>query len=500
MDATVAVIDVGSNSGRVVVVRVAPTGHLEILADGRAPFRLARDLAEGGRIGEETLGRTVGTLRDFRAVAETLGAERLVAVATAAVREAANGDELVRRARREAGLWIRVIDGAEEARLSFLGAVHGLDVESGVVLDIGGGSLEVTRFVGRRPIRAWTFPLGALRTSDHFLVTDPPRAEDAERLRWHAVRMFAEAGVLPMRSGERLVGTGGTIRNLAKVDRRARGYPIPRLHGYVLSISAAAAVAEALTTRPLARRRAIPGLNPDRADSVVGGAVVALALMETIGATELTVSGQGLREGIVLDAVPSAPQPVAAVREASVASLAARFATFDPGRAERRAGLAERLHRAIEPEDGPREVERTRLAATLLDVGAAIDHYRRHDHAADIVVQSDLVGLSHRELALLAGTIRRAGDPDARWQEFRPLLGPEDGPRLARAGTLLALADEIERLAPGDAIDAVRAEARRKRVTVTAPIHDPWRRESLGGRFARAFGRRLEIAPGAPER
>src|SRR5437899_7489385 len=142
----VAVIDIGSNSGRVTVLEVGPTGHLDVLADSRAPLRLERDLEGGEQFSDLTIERTARVVADFKAIARTSEADHVVAVATAAVRDAANAQVLLDRIRTESGVDVRVISGEEEARLSFRGAVYGLAVTSGIVFDIGGGSLEVTRF------------------------------------------------------------------------------------------------------------------------------------------------------------------------------------------------------------------------------------------------------------------------------------------------------------------------------------------------------------------
>src|SRR2546426_4681479 len=230
----IAVIDIGSNSGRIVAFRVHPGGHLEILADARAPLRLGRGLDRDGLLSGRAIDRTVEALRDFRSVAQGSGAARILAVATSAVRESANGRVLVSRARSELGLDLKVLDGRREALCAFLGAVHGLPVDHGLLLDLGGGSLEITHFRRRRTTRSWTLPLGALRVSDRFLADDPPRPAELRRLRDHVAKTLRKAGVPALAGDERLVATGGTIRNLAEIHRRTRDYPIASLHGYVL--------------------------------------------------------------------------------------------------------------------------------------------------------------------------------------------------------------------------------------------------------------------------
>jgi exopolyphosphatase/guanosine-5'-triphosphate,3'-diphosphate pyrophosphatase len=488
-----AVIDLGSNSGRVVVLDVDDHGSIEILADGRSPLRLARDVAPTGRLSSEAIDRAIAALRDFEAIASGNGAVRTLAVATEAIREAANGDELLTRIRAQTGIEVRVIGGAEEARLGFLGAVYSLPVEHGTVADIGGGSVELSRFRDRRLRQSFTFPVGALRMSDRYLVSDPPAPGELEALTSAVRKALQEQGVPALTGDERLIGTGGTIRNLAKLDRSGRPYPIPRLDGYVLGKRRVEELLELLSRRRLSRRQVMAGLNADRADSIVGGAVVAVATMETLGADEIIVSGRGLREGLAFDSIGAHLPSPQSVRRSSIAALASRFSSWDRGRAERRAAIAARLLLALEPAAGPSQEERLDHAATVLDVGRSIDFYRRHEHTADILVASDLAGFTHRKLAWLAAIVRQAGDEDMSVRLYRPLLGPDDAEPVARAGAILDIADEIEhRVAPGRRLP-VSCEVRGREVHLAAPIFDVARRARLDARFRRVFHRRLVV-------
>jgi exopolyphosphatase / guanosine-5'-triphosphate,3'-diphosphate pyrophosphatase len=494
-DQVLGVIDVGSNSGRIVVLRIGAQGHLEILAASRAPLRLALEVQRTSRITRETIERTAATLRDFRSIAESSGATRTIAVATSAVRESRNAQELLDHIRSESGIDVEVIDGDIEARYAFRGAVHGLEASAGLVMDIGGGSVEVVRFEGRRETGWCTLPLGALRVSDRFLRSDPPTVQEIESLREHALEVLQGAGLDPLQEDGWLVGTGGTIRNLAKIDRQTRTYPIARLHGYVLTRKRAQDVADRVATRPRTRRRSIPGLSRYRADSIVGGSVVALALMELVGASRVLVSGQGLREGIALEHVSSPPSPMGERPEASVRGLASRFSAWDPDRAARRTAIAAKLQEGLWPEAEGESGERLRHAATLLDVGRSIDYYRRHQHAADVVTEADLAGFSHRELALLAAVIRTAGEESSRWQAYRPLLGAEDRDPVARAAAILALADEAERRMPPGPPESISLEQRRKTIVLHVPVVDPWRQEALARRCTKVFGKRFVFDP-----
>jgi len=242
---------------------------LRIRASTRAPLRLVEDVDDASELRPEVVERALEALADFRAVALGSGARRIVAVATAATRDAANGSAFIDRVRSDLGLDVALIDGASEARYGFLGAVHSLPVDEGLLFDLGGGSLQVSQFRRRRPGRNWSLPLGALRLSHRFLESDPPSLLELRRLRDHVHQELVKAGLPRLGDSDRLVGTGGTLRNLAKVDRRARAYPIDRVHGYSLSRKRIREWGSTLSEKRQARRASTPGLSDARADSIV---------------------------------------------------------------------------------------------------------------------------------------------------------------------------------------------------------------------------------------
>ncbi|MGI8411491.1 MAG: hypothetical protein ACR2LV_02265, partial [Solirubrobacteraceae bacterium] len=386
-------IDIGSNSGRVMVARVMGASHLDVLGAARSPLRLVRDVAKGGRLSSETIDRTLRILRGFVAVANAARADRTVAVATSAVREARNGEELIQRVRDDLQVAVEIADGVQEAEFGFYGALHGLPIEHGIVLDVGGGSLQLVHFRGRKLERSWSLGLGALRLSDRFLKSDPPSRREMRALKQHVYASLEQAGVSPLLADERLVGTGGTVRNLAKVDRRQRGeYPISRLHGYAVERRRVDDASSALSAQPYNERARVPGLNADRADSIVGGVLVVQAVMDRLLAPDLTVAGYGLREGIALRSVSLQAASVAEVQGASVAALGSRFASWDAQRADRRVVLVERLLAAALPGLSAEVALAATCAARLLDIGASIDYYRRNAHTARIVADANLDG------------------------------------------------------------------------------------------------------------
>jgi exopolyphosphatase/guanosine-5'-triphosphate,3'-diphosphate pyrophosphatase len=488
-----AVLDVGSNSARMIVFRLREDEHLDVIEDARAPLRLARQLESGDELGAAAIARTVEALLDFRAIADGAGASRIVAIATSAVRDAADGDELVRAAHR-AGIPLQVIEGDLEARLGFLGAVHDLPVHHGLTMDVGGGSVEVSRFSSRRLERSWSLPLGSLRVSDRYLAHDPPTKKDLARVRDAVGTALDRAAIPEIRRSEELVGIGGTVRNLAKIDLRRTDGPLPLLHGYELTARHLASIVEDLAGRPMARRGQIPGLNPDRADTIVGGALVVQGVMAHVGAARTLVSSRGVREGLALDTFERDIPPAPWVRTISVATLAARFATWDPVVAERRAEIANRLFEALEPSAPIPVQEMLEHAATLVDIGRAIDYYDRFAHAAQIVIAADLAGFAHTDLAALATILRGAAD-DEREGPWAHLVERIDRTAVDRASSALALADELHRRIPRDVPVSVSCTWQKNGFEVVAPVPAGWRPRAVADRFQQSFGRPLVIVP-----
>jgi exopolyphosphatase/guanosine-5'-triphosphate,3'-diphosphate pyrophosphatase len=492
-DRPFAVIDIGSNSGRMIVFRLSQGEHLDVIEDARAPLRLARSLRDGNALGPEAIERTLEALRDFRAVADGAGATRMIAVATSAVRDATDGDELVQRATR-LGVPLQVIDGYLEARLGFTGAVHDLSVASGFTMDVGGGSVELGRFVDRTLQTSWSLPLGSLRVSDRFLEHDPPEVKELKALGRAVEEALDLAGVTQLVEGETLVGIGGTIRNLAKIDRRRTDYPLPLLHGYELDGERLDALVDDLSQRTSDRRRQVAGLNPDRADTIVGGALVIQQIARHVGASKILVSGRGLREGLALAEIGAGVPSPRFVRTISVATLSARFATWHAGVAERRVALATALLDGLDPGSPGPIREMLEHAATLLDVGRAIDYYDRFEHAAMIVTAADLGGFSHTDLGALTAILRQADD-SSRLGPFGRLVAVEDRPAVLRAATALALAEELNRRIPPGRPVTITCNMLKGGFEVIAPVPPGWRPRGVADRFARVFGQPLLLVP-----
>jgi exopolyphosphatase/guanosine-5'-triphosphate,3'-diphosphate pyrophosphatase len=440
-----AVADIGSNSARLLVVRPTDQGHLDVVADARVALRLMRDVDATGRLGRAALQRTVQTLQAFATIARRNGARAVSVVATSAIRDAVNRDSFVTEAQRRTGLTITVLSGEDEARLALVGAVSALPVEGGAVIDLGGGSMEVAVFARRRFRAGVTLPLGALRLGDAFLRHDPPRPDEIAALRDHVRNTLTAVDVADLAAAESLVGTGGTIRALAKAARGRRQVAVNRLHGYQLRHREVTMLVDRLARLPAARRTSVAGISSTRAESVLGGALVVEVLMELAGADDIVVSGYGVRQGVILEQIDlSAPRP-RQVRDASVSAVLARLRGGTAGSQRRRLFVAA-LAAVLAPKLAAEMLDMAGHAARLVDAGARLDHYGRWSESASLATTADLDGFTHAELATIAAVLLYAGEvevPTRLRRESRASRGS-----LESAGTLLALADDIDRRLP----------------------------------------------------
>ena len=487
--APLAVIDVGSNSVRLLIAKPLPGGHLDILDDARATLRLARVVDAHGAIPPEVLDQTLDAIGDFVRLATYAGVESIRAVGTAALRDAANADALAKALRSRWGVQLEVLSGDAEVRLAAMGAVFGLPIDSGMLLDLGGGSLLLARIEDRKAVATWTFPFGTLRLTDRFLADDPPDEEAMTALRRHVRKELRAAGVPRLGSGEVLVGTGGTVRNLANVSRRRQRYPISRLHGHSITIRRLHRLTRLLAGMSFKERRGVRGLNADRAGIIAAGALVVDAVAGHTRTDAVLVAGQGLREGIARSQFIKKLPPASAVRRSSVEEFAQRFGDVETHHAHDRAQLAVTLIELLDP-DAEELHETVEYAAMLYNAGLQVDFYRRAGATTAILLDANLSGFSQPQIARIAAAARVARRPTWEVRSLRPLLTADDEETVQRAGVVVALAEELRRRSEPDAVKASRG---RRNLRVSLPGQTTWTPDGLEERLQATFGVGLRI-------
>ncbi len=307
----VAVVDIGTNSTRLLVADVDPATSTVTELDRRSTVtRLGVGVDRTGELSQEGMARVFAALDEYGAAIDELGAERRIAVLTSATRDAANGPAFTARVREDHELDARTIPGDEEARLSFLGATSGRDPSDPrtiVVLDIGGGSTEF--IVGRgHDVRFHvSTQAGVVRQTERHLHHDPPTPAELEALAADARATFAAAIPDGLRASvDAMIAVAGTATSMASIDQALEPYDPSRVHGYSVTLDTCRAIGARLAALPEAARRDVPGLHPDRAPSIVAGAIFITEAMTMFGLTEAEVSEHDILYGVAIDAARSA--------------------------------------------------------------------------------------------------------------------------------------------------------------------------------------------------
>lgn len=473
-----AAIDVGSNSIRQIIADVTPEGRIRVLDEMKAAPRLGTGLDRAGRLGEEAMGHALEALQRMATLARQYGVAKVEAVATSAVRDAANGRTFLDRVRRETGLRIRLLHGEEEARLAYRSALAHFDLARGrsVVMDVGGGSLELAMAADGLVERLVSLPFGAIRMTEQYLGLAPSR-KDVRRLR-QAVRDEIRKA-LPLRDwrGAQLICSGGTFTNLAGIFLYRQGSPSAagRVHGTRVPREELEHIIDLLRACPPEERAHVRGLNVERSDIILAGLVVAAEVMARIESRELQVSVYGIREGLLLESahVPTIPADRGEARDRSVRTFAERC-HYEAPHAQHVRQLALQLFDAVGARLGCGAGDRQILAdaALLHDVGYHINYDKHHKHSYHLILHADLLGMSPVEQVVVANVARyhRGAAPRRKHPNFGR-LDRTTRDRIARLSAILRVADGFDRGHVG-AVQRVKVRWTDRALRITA-VPDP---------------------------
>ena len=503
-----AVIDMGSNSFRLVVYGWEPDRYWQHVDEIREAVRVGQGMGDANVLQAEPMERAVRTANVFASFCRAAHIDDVTPVATSAIRSADNGRELLARIKKESGLDARVLDETEEAFYGYLAIANSTTIEDGFGIDIGGGSVQAMRLDGRRMAESGSWQIGAVRVSEAFLPDDDEASpKQLKALRKHLKSELESAEFLTAADNAtpRAAGIGGTIRNLASAAERRAGLPETDAQGYLLTREALEDLIEELADLPPEKRASVPGIKPDRGDVILGGAVVLGALMDRIGAEELEATDAGLREGIFFEhfLAPADPPLFPDVRGSSVMNLAHRYPE-DLGHPRHVArlslGILDGLIEAGLVDAGPEERELLWAAGMLHDIGTAVDYDDHHKHSRYLILNARLPGFTPRELHLIALIARyhRKGEPDV--SELGKLALKDDERRLALLAGVIRLAEQFER-SRDQSVASVEVSSDNGQVTIDpeAPAQADvaiWSARRDSDLLARTLEKTVAIAPG----
>ncbi|HEY5541004.1 MAG TPA: Ppx/GppA phosphatase family protein [Coriobacteriia bacterium] len=495
-------IDIGTNSVRSIIVEVPVGGPHRIIDDEKEMTRLGQGLDATGQLDPGAVERTVSALKAMMDIGRNLGVTEVRAIATEAVRRATNGPEFVQRLRDEAGLDVEIISAEEEGRLVWLSAMAlTKDMPASVILDVGGGSVEIVQAIGEEPVSIVSMPIGARIMTEHFLAEDPPSDDSFKKLK-RFVRRTLRDRVIPLELGIGVVvGSGGAITTIGSLVAGMRGRRYESLQGVQIERAEIMQLLGILSHSTAEQRLAMPGMPAERVDIILAGTLVLAEVLKLFGAGSVLINARGIREGIVLDtlssdgAIDTAPD-----HRESVLDVGRRY-RFDRQHAEHVTKLAlsifDQLVDVVHLDSNDRRLLES--AAMLHDIGYYIAYDRHHRHSYHLILHSGLPGLTRREVSMVAAIARyHTKALPKRSHESWAAIEPADRAAVRELAAILRIADGLDR-GRGARVRSVKVhdDGAITRFEVEggqdlhAELYGVGKKKDL---FEEAFGRRVEVA------
>lgn len=446
----IAIIDLGSNSARLIVMHMYDNGAYNLVYNQKEAVRLSEGMADTGLLQPAAMQRAIDTLKIFAHMIELLQVNITLAVATAAVRNANNGPAFIRQVNQETGIHVQIISGDAEATLGYLGVINTIDIQDAVLFDLGGGSTELTLIKNRKAEHTVSLPFGSVNLTEKFNLQNNASGTALESA---ASFMLHQLEQLPWLKGISvpLIGTGGTARNIAKIDQKRKHHPLSKVHNYRLGWLSFEALWKELSAKSLSQRRKVAGLSNGRADIILGGLSIVKCLFDITRGSQLIISGCGVREGVFFQHYLGSRQNSMILPDILEHS-ANNMLLFYKGHTSHAAHVA-RLAAAMFNgwQDlltlGPRHQKLLRVAALLHDIGITINYYDHPRHSAYMVENARLFGLTHREqllTAVVAGWHERPTAKFVSHKVYNEFLDENDWQTARKLALLLAIAESLD--------------------------------------------------------
>ncbi|MEW9698321.1 Ppx/GppA family phosphatase [Paenibacillus sp. SI8] len=445
MNTSIGIMDIGSNSIRLVIYERNASGAYRVVSEHKNSARLSEKIGPDGLLHSKDILSIVPILSHYSMLCKAHNVTTVRIAATAAIRNAANSQEIVRILEEQTGLNIEVLSGSEEARLGFLGVINTIDIQDGIIIDIGGGSTEVTLFRDRKLLRSISFPFGSVNTTRQYAKNGMTTESEAASIRQMVTEAIAaHPWIVDSPPGLPVIGLGGTIRALGKMSQKRCKHSLQLAHNYTVKPGETDFFLQLLSPLAIEKRKRVDGLSKDRADIIVPGILILNTLFEAVKASQLTISGSGLRDGLFYEIIRPGQPIVEDVLEASLQNLLhlhygeviqhvrhvnkLALQLFDELASTRQ--LAERSRRYLH------------AASLLYRIGASIHYYQYSKHTQYMIANARIDGLSHREIVIcsLVASYKTKSRTHQAALVYKDLLHASDEELIIELGTLLQLA------------------------------------------------------------
>ena len=417
MEKKVGIIDLGSNSVRMIVVAVNERGAYRLIDQAKSMDRLGQGMSPSDEIQEESLSRSISTLKVFKKFVDSYNLDLVVPVATAALRRSTNQKEVLKRIKKETGLRFQVLTTDREAYYSYLGVINTLPLEDFIMIDIGGGSIQIAKVQNRKIQQTVNLSFGAISLTEKYDLGDTVSDESREQALSFLKASLKEVSWLNQEDQLPIIGLGGTLRSLGRVVQKKYSFEYNSLHNLELSPEKALFIIDELMKKNYEERLNTAGIEEHRGDIILGGLLPFQSLLEYLQPPTFILSTSGLREGLFyekfLQDISPQPMPIPNVLDHSIYNILGRY-HMNITHAEKIHYISLKLFRALQRVHNlsPQYEKILRAAAMLHDLGMNVDYYNHHNHSFYLILHSRIYGLSQKEIllsAFIAGEHRGTG-------------------------------------------------------------------------------------------
>jgi len=497
---SIAIIDLGSNSIRMNIIGINERGGYSIYEQASEMVRLSEGMGEAQILREVPIERTINALLYFKKLIDVGGTVEVYALATAAVRMAKNQTEFLNRVKQSTGFEFKVLTGREEAYYDYLGVVNSMSLEDALILDIGGASTELIWMKGRKLMEAVSLPIGSVTLSERFSnqKTKKKRVEAAKK---YIEDFYDKLPWLKSVKGKPIIGLGGVIRTLGRIDRDLNGYPIENMHNYRMHEKEVDKLCALILETEDKDLDKISGISKKRADIIALGILPFKCLFEQLASEEVRISGNGLRDGYFYEKYfTSIGEPII-VNDVLLKSKENMIRRFDINEvhANHVKALTIQMFDAFQEVALLSESDRKLLstAALLHDIGIHIEYYDHHVHGFYLMLNGRMDGLTNPEriaVAYLVGSHREASIK-TRMEDFEAILTKPEVQRLSKLIVLLNIAEQLDR-AERSAVTNLKIELKDNQAIITLISNENidlerTSAERFAERFEKQYGMRL---------
>lgn len=500
----IAVIDLGSNSVRMVLANILEGGYFVVFDDIKETVRLGQDMEKDGFLKSSKIAQAIKTLKMFRKLCDAYQVDKIIAIATNAVRRAKNQKSFLDEVYAMCGFKINVLSQEEEARYIYQGIINSLDIPKGLIIDISGSSTQLIHYNRRNILNTVNIPFGSITLTDLFNDETMPPEKQAEKIEVFITEQLARVDWLKQLDPDvQLIGVGGSFRNLGKISRMLRRYSLDISHNYVLQKEHFVDIYDMIKILDYEKRMKIKGMSSGRADLFISALSCIKGLLNVTNFPQMTISASGLREGIMYNyAVPSTVEkPISDILGHSISTIMNYF-DENTAHAEQVYNLSMQLFKQLRVlHKLPRQyVKVLRIAALLHDCGSRIKYYDHHKHSFYVILNSNLNGLTQRELLLssfVASAHRKDGLNIGDWNKYKDILKEEDLPAVRKLGVILRIAESLDRSMSG-AVKTLYCDVLGDAVIMKTEVEGDCSLEikdalSAAPDFLKAFHKNLEI-------